>query len=111
MYWQIWPGCFKIYRPSKMFTGPGLLAVVFHKPCLHLCLLSQNYQGSDKPLIDVMEVTCRPALDHVINKFYLTDNADNSISLHTARNSYDVGSTNLFNRDEEALLPREGRSQ
>ena len=35
MYWQIWPECFKIYRPSKIFTGPGLLAVVFHKPCLH----------------------------------------------------------------------------
>ena len=32
MYWQIWPWCFKIYRPGKIFTGPGLLAVVFHKP-------------------------------------------------------------------------------
>ena len=28
----LWPWCFKIYRPSKIFTGPGLLAVVFHKP-------------------------------------------------------------------------------
>ena len=36
MYWQIWPGCFKIYGSSKIFTGPGLLAVVFHKPCLQL---------------------------------------------------------------------------
>ena len=26
----------KIYRPSKIFTGPGLLAVVFHKPCFQL---------------------------------------------------------------------------
>ena len=34
MYWQIWPWCLKIYRPSKIFTGPGLLAVVFHKPWL-----------------------------------------------------------------------------
>ena len=34
MFWQIWPWCFKIYRPSKIFTGPGLLAVVFHKPCI-----------------------------------------------------------------------------
>ena len=34
MYWQIWPWCFEIYRPSKIFTGPGLLAVVFHKPWL-----------------------------------------------------------------------------
>ena len=34
MYWQIWPWCFKILRPSKIFTGPGLLAVVFHKPWL-----------------------------------------------------------------------------
>ena len=33
-YWQIWPWCFKIYRPSKIFTGPGLLAVIFHKPWL-----------------------------------------------------------------------------
>ena len=33
MYSQIWQWCFKIYRPSKIFTGPGLLAVVFHKPC------------------------------------------------------------------------------
>ena len=32
IYWQICPWYFKIYRPSKMFTGPGLLAVVFHKP-------------------------------------------------------------------------------
>ena len=30
----MWPWCFKIYRPSKIFTGPGLLAVVFHKPWL-----------------------------------------------------------------------------
>ena len=34
MYWPIWPWCFKIYRPSKIFTGHGLLAVVFHKPSL-----------------------------------------------------------------------------
>ena len=39
MYWQIWPWCFKIYRPSKIFTGPGLLAVVLHKPCV--CSLTQ----------------------------------------------------------------------
>ena len=24
----------KPWLPSKIFTGPGLLAVVFHKPCL-----------------------------------------------------------------------------
>ena len=36
MYWQIWPWCFKIYRPSKIFSGPGLLAVVFHKPWINI---------------------------------------------------------------------------
>ena len=35
MNWPIWPWCFIIYRPSKIFSGPDLLAVVQLTPSAH----------------------------------------------------------------------------